>query len=254
MVLEETLEKLRSMRLHGMRAAYEHQLEQPETASLSFEDRFGLLVDQEWTFRENRKLDYRLRNAKLKIKDASVEQIDYRIPRNLNKSLVLSLANSDWVAKRQNIIITGPTGSGKSFLACALAQKACRDGYTALYSRISMLFYELSLSRADGSYGKLLQKLAKVRVLVVDDWGLAPLEEMERRDFLEILEDRHNTSSTIMTSQLPIKKWHDTIGEPTLADAICDRIVHNAHKITLKGESVRKIKSTLDANGPSVRS
>ena len=254
MVLEETLEKLNSMRLHGMRAALEHQLEQPETASLSFEDRFGLLVDQEWTFRENRKLDYRLRSAKLKIKDASVEQIDYRIPRNLNKSLILSLANSDWVAKRQNVIITGPTGSGKSFLACALAQKACRDGYTALYSRVSMLFYELSLSRADGSYGKLLQKLSKVRVLVVDDWGLAPLEEMERRDFLEILEDRHNSSSTIMASQLPIKQWHDTIGDPTLADAICDRIVHNAHKITLKGESVRKIKSTLDVNGPSVRS
>jgi DNA replication protein DnaC len=242
MVVEQTLEKLRAMKLYGMDKALEQQREQPEVASLSFEDRFGLLVDQEWTFRENRKLDYRLRSAK----EAAVEQIDYRIPRNLNKSLLLSLANSDWVAKRQNIIITGPTGSGKSFLACALAHKACRDGYTALYKRAPMLLYELSLARADGSYGRLLQKLAHLRVLVVDDWGLAPLEDRERRDFLEILEDRHNAASTIMTSQLPIKQWHDLIGDPTLADAICDRIVHNAHKIMLKGESVRKMHASLD--------
>ena len=246
MVLEQTLEKLRAMKLYGMSRAFEQQQEQPEAASLSFEDRFGLLVDQEWTFRENRKLDYRLRCAKLRIKEAAVEQIDYRIPRNLNKSLLLSLANSDWVAKRQNIIITGPTGSGKSFLACALAHKACRDGYTALYKRAPMLFYELSLARADGSYGKLLQRLAHLRVLVIDDWALAALEDRERRDFLEILEDRHNAASTIMTSQLPIKQWHELIGDPTLADAICDRVVHNAHKILLKGESVRKMKASLD--------
>jgi DNA replication protein DnaC len=246
MIVEQTLEKLRAMKLHGMSKALEHQQEQPEVASLSFEDRFGLLVDQEWTFRENRKLDYRLRSAKLKIKEAAVEQIDYRIPRNLNRSLLLSLANSDWVAKRHNIIITGPTGSGKSFLACALAHKACRDGYTALYKRAPMLFYELSLARAEGSYGKLLQKLALLRVLVIDDWGLAALEDRERRDFLEILEDRHNAASTIITSQLPIKQWHELIGDPTLADAICDRIVHNAHKIALKGESVRKMTASLD--------
>ena len=246
MVLEETLEKLRSMKLYGMLSALEEQRNQPEVASLNFEDRFGLLVDQEWTYKENRRMEYRLRRARLKIKDAAVEQIDYQIPRNLNKSLLLSLTTSDWIAKMQNVIITGPTGCGKSFLAFVLAHKACRDGHTALYKRAPRLFNELSLARADGSYGKLLQKLARVQLLVIDDWGISALEEMERRDFLEILEDRYKNSSTIMTSQVPINKWHDTIGDPTLADAILDRVVHNAHKIRLKGESVRKTKEKVD--------
>lgn len=246
MVLEETLEKLRSMKLYGMLSAMEEQRNQPEVAALNFEDRFGLIVDQEWTYKENRRLEYRLSRAKLKIKDAAVEQIDYRIPRNLNKSLLLSLTTSDWIAKKHNVIITGPTGCGKSFLACALAQKACRDGHRALYKRAPRLFQELNLARADGSYGKVLQKLARLQLLVIDDWGISSLEEMERRDFLEILEDRYNCSSTIMTSQIPINKWHDTIGDPTLADAILDRVVHNAHKIRLKGESVRKSKGKVD--------
>jgi len=246
MILEQILDKLRSMKLYGMLSAMEEQMNQPEITSLSFEDRFGLLVDQQWTYKENRRLEYRLRHAKLKIKDAAVEQVDYRIPRNLNKSLFMSLVNSDWIDKNQNVIITGSTGCGKSFLACALAQKACRDGYTAIYKRAPRLFQELNLARADGSYGKLLQKLARVRLLVIDDWGISSLEEMERRDFLEILEDRYSTCSTIMTSQLPINKWHDTIGDPTLADAILDRVVHNAHKIRLKGESVRKTKGKVD--------
>jgi DNA replication protein DnaC len=237
MIVQETLQKMHTLRLHGMIAALEQQMSQPEMASLSFEDRLGLLIDQEWTFRENRKLQYRLTCAKFTLKEASVEQIDYHLPRNLSKSVLLSLATSEWVAKRHNVIITGPTGSGKSFLSCALAQKACRDGYTALYTRAPRLFYELALAKADGSYGKLLHRLAKVKVLVVDDWGLTSLEATERRDFLEILEDRHNHSSTIMASQIPIRKWHDTIG---------DRIVHNAHKIELKGESVRKIKAKID--------
>ncbi len=163
--------------------------------SLSFEDRLGLLIDQEWTFRENRKLHYRLKCARFILKEASVEQIDYQIPRNLSKSVLLNLATSDWVATRHNVIITGPTGSGKSFLSCALAQKPCRDGYSALYPRALRLFYELGLVKADRSYGKLLQRLAKVKVLVVDDWGLSSLQETERRDFLEILEDPHNHSS-----------------------------------------------------------
>jgi len=246
MVLEETMEKLRSMKLYGMLSAMEEQRNQPEIASLNFEDRFGLLVDQEWTYKENRRLQYRLGRAKLKIKDAAVEQIDYQLPRNLNKSLLLSLATSDWIAKKHNVIITGPTGCGKSFLACALAQKACRDGHTALYKRAPRLFEELTLARADGSYGKLLQKIARVQLLVVDDWGIAPLSEMERRDFLEILEDRYDACSTIMTSQVPVNKWHDTIGDPTLADAILDRVVHNAHNIPMKGDSVRKTKGKVD--------
>jgi DNA replication protein DnaC len=246
MIVEETLQKLRSLRLYGIVAGLEQQRAQPETGSLSFEDRLGLLVDQEWTFRENRKLDYRLRCAKLRMKEACVEQIDYQIPRKLNKTVMLRLANSDWVVKRQNLIITGPTGSGKSFLACALAQKACRDGYTALYTRVPRLLYELALSRSDGSYGKRLQRLARIQVLVLDDWGLAPLQDAERRDLLEILEDRHDLTSTIIASQIPISKWHDSLGDPTIADAICDRVIHNAHRIELKGESVRKTKATVD--------
>ena len=246
MIVEETLEKLKLMKLHGMFAAFEQQMAQPETAALSFEDRFGLLLDQEWMYRENRKLNNRLRRAKFRIQEACVENIDYHLPRKLNKAAILRLTNSDWAAKHQNIIITGPTGSGKSFLACALAQKACRDGYSAFYTRLSRLLYELALYRADGSYGKMLQKLAKIQVLVIDDWGLVSLQSSERHDLLEVLEDRHDISSTIITSQLPASEWHDNIGDPTMADAICDRVIHNAHKIAIKGDSVRKMKGKVD--------
>jgi DNA replication protein DnaC len=246
MIVEETLKKLRAMKLYGMADAFEQQGLQPEIVSMAFEDRFGLLVDQDWIHRENRKLNYRLNRAKLRIPEACVEKIDYQIPRRLNKSLVLRLTNSDWVAKLQNVIITGPTGSGKSFLACALAHKACRDGYAAFYCRMPRLLQQMNLARADGSYGKRLQKLARLQVLILDDWGLSALQDTERRDLLEILEDRHNITSTIITSQVPVSKWHDVIGDPTIADAILDRVVHNAHKIELKGESVRKIKSKVD--------
>ena len=246
MISEETLEKMRRMKLAGMADALQEQTAQPETASMSFEERLGLLVDQEWIYRENRKLSYRLGRARLRIQEACVEKIDYQVPRRLNKALILRLTNSDWVAKHQNVIITGPTGSGKSFLACALAHKACRDGYSALYSRLARLLEELALARADGSYGKRLQHLARLQVLILDDWGMTALKETERRDLLEILEDRHNATSTIIASQLPIAKWHPMIGDPTIADAILDRVVHNAHKIDLKGESMRKIKAHVD--------
>ncbi|MCP4722761.1 MAG: ATP-binding protein [Desulfobacteraceae bacterium] len=246
MIVEETMEKLRLMKFNGMISAFEQQMSQPEMAALSFEDRFGMLLDAEWSYRENRKLHNRLRRASFRIQEASVEQIDYQIPRKLKKAVVLRLTNSDWVAKHQNLIITGPTGIGKSYLACALAQKACRDGYTAFYTRLSRVLYELSICRADGSYGAKLQKLAKIQILILDDWGLTDLKSQERHDLLELLEDRHNVSSTIITSQLPISKWYDNIGDPTMADAICDRVIHNAHKIELDGDSVRKKKGKVD--------
>lgn len=246
MILEETMEKLQAMKMHGMAKALHEQTLQPETASLSFEQRLGLLVDQEWICRENRKLSYRLGRAKLRIKEACVEAIDYQIPRGLKKSALLRLTNSDWVVHRQNVIVTGPTGCGKSFIACALAHKACRNGYSAMYFRLSRLLEEMALCRADGSYGRRLQQIARFNLLVLDDWGLSPLREAERRDLLEILEDRHDISSTIIASQMPISQWHEMIGEPTFADAILDRVVHNAHKIHLKGESLRKTRSNLD--------
>jgi DNA replication protein DnaC len=200
-----------------------------------------MLVDQEWTFRENRKLQRRLKSARLR-QQASIEDIDFRHPRKLDKSVVLSLADCRWITQHQNIIITGPTGIGKSYIAEAFANKACREGYTAVCYRSPRLFKELELARGDGSYMKVLKRLAKTDVLVVDDWGLSALTEPERRDFLEIMEDRHGLRSTIMTSH---SKWFDLIGESTMADAILDRIVHNAHKIPLKGESLRKKHSKL---------
>lgn len=227
-----------------MADAIKQQLEQPSVQELSFEERIAMIVDREWLHRENRKLTRRLKAARLK-QQAAVEDIDFRQPRGLDKSVMLTLSNCQWVRNHQNVIITGPTGIGKSYLAEALAQKACREGFTALYYRTPRLFSELAIARGDGSYSKLLIRLAKTELLVVDDWGLSYLTDAERRDFLEVMEDRHGISSTIITSQFPVAKWHELIGEPTLADAILDRIVHNAHKIVLKGESMRKIRSKL---------
>lgn len=240
----QTIEKLHQMRLHTMAAAFKEELERPNNTDLTFEDRMGLLVEREWLFRENRRVGTRLRAARFK-HQAVLEDIDFRHPRGLEKSLILSLAGCQWVKNHHNVIITGPTGLGKSYLAEALAHKACREGYTAGYYRASRLLQELTMARGDGSYAVLLRKIAKTDLLVIDDWGLSPLADLERRDIFEIMEDRHGLRSTLITSQFPVTTWHDLIGEPTLADAILDRIVHNAHKITLDGESMRKTKSTL---------
>ncbi len=248
MLNHPTLDKLHTLRFTGMAKALSDQITLPDIDDLSFEERLGLLVDREITEREDRRLTSRLRQAKLK-HSACVEDIDYRQARNLDKSLVRDLAHCQWIRKHLNLLITGPTGVGKTWIACALAHKACCEGYSALYLRLPRLLESLPIAKGDGSYAKLLAKLAKIDVLILDDWGLAPLTAEHRRDLLEIIEDRHDSRSTIVTSQLPIEQWHDMIGDPTLADAILDRLVHSAYKISLKGESMRKRKSILTAPG-----
>ena len=219
-------------------------MQSPDITQLSFEERLGLLVDREITERDNRRLTSRLRYARLK-QQACLEDIDCQASRGLDKTLLLKLSDCQWVKKAINILITGPTGIGKSWIACALAQKACREGYTAYYQRLTRLLQELPLARGDGSYAKLLARLAKTDLLVLDNWGLVKLNAEQRRDLLEILEDRHGSRATIITSQLPIDQWHDIIGDATLADAIMDRLVHNAYKINLTGESMRKKQAKL---------
>jgi len=240
MLNQQTLEKLHALRLQGMAEAFRAQSQQDGIGELSFEERFALLVDQQWNWKQNRALEHRLAKAKLRHR-ASVEDIDFRTPRGLDRALVRSLIqDSGWVREHQNLFLLGPTGIGKSFLGCALAEKACRDGFTALYTRATQLFRDLALARADGSLRSLLARLARLDVLLVDDWAMAPLADAERRDFLEICEDRYQMRSMILTSQLPVAKWHEQIGDPTLADSILDRLVHNAHRIEMRGESMRK--------------
>jgi DNA replication protein DnaC len=244
MLKHPTLDKLHALKLTGMAAALADQVATPDIQELSFEERLGLLVDRETTERENRRMASRLRQAKLR-HTASLEDLDYRNPRGLDKGLIQSLAACQWVREHLNILITGPTGVGKTWLACALAHKACREGHTAHYVRLTRLLRELSIAKGDGQYAKLLANLAKVDVLILDDWGLMKLNAENRRDLLEVLEDRHGRRSTIATSQLPMDQWHDVIGDATLADAILDRLVHNAYKINLRGESMRKTQSKL---------
>jgi len=244
MLTHPTLDKLQALKFTGMATALAEQMQMPDIEELSFEERLGLLIDREATERDNRRLSSRLRRAKLK-HNAALEDIDYRHPRGLDKSLIQSLAACQWVKEHLNILLTGPTGVGKTWLACALAQKACREGYTILYMRLPRLLQEMAVAKGDGRYPKLLATLAKTDVVILDDWGLAKLTAEHRRDLLEILEDRHGTRSTLVTSQFPIEKWHDVIGDPTLADAILDRLVHNAYKINLKGASMRKRQAKL---------
>ena len=244
MLLHPTLEKLTTMRFSGMAAALEEQMKMDGLEDIGFEERLGLLLDHEQAVRESRRLKTRLSKAKLR-QNGSIEDIDFRHPRGLDKSLVLRLSDCQWIKDHNNLIITGPTGVGKSFLGCAFAQKACREGFNTLYLRMTKLFEDLSLARGDGRYLKLLTSFAKADLLVLDDYGLLPLNQEQRHNFLEILEDRHDLKSTLVTSQLPIEHWHEQIGDPTLADAILDRLVHSAHKIKLKGDSMRKKKANL---------
>jgi DNA replication protein DnaC len=235
------LEKLKNMRLTGMSHGLEDQLQMSDIESLSFEERLGLLVDREETERATRRLKTRLTQAKLR-QAVCIEDIDYRARRGLDKALMTSLCSCQWITEHHNLFVTGPTGVGKTFIACALAQKACREGCRALYLRLPRLFNELGIAKGDGRYRKLLAGYARTDLLVLDDWGVAPLTPENRRDLLEILDDRYATRSTLITGQLPTEKWHEYLDDPTLADAILDRVVHNAYKIELKGESMRKRK------------
>jgi DNA replication protein DnaC len=242
MLTHPTLAKLEELRLYGMLRALNDQMQSPESAGLSFEERLGLLVDREATARENQRMVTRLKKARLR-QAASPEDVDFRHPRGLDRSQFLALCSCEWIRSRDNLLITGPTGVGKTYLACALAQKACREGYRVQYARTSRLLGEIALSRADGSYSRRLAALARVDLLVLDDWGLAPLTDEGRRDLWELLDDRYDRHSTLVTSQLPVEHWYEALGDPTLADAILDRLVHNAHKLPLQGESLRKQQS-----------
>ena len=244
MLKQPLLDQLQTLKLNGMRQALHEQLQMPDSDQLSFTDRLSLLVDRELTERANRRLQYRLQQARLP-QQACREDLDYQHPRGLDKTLIQHLLGERWLVEHLNCLITGPTGVGKTWIACALAQHACRLGYTARYVRLPRLLPELALARADGRYPKLLREYAKAHVLVIDDWGLTPLTSEGRRDLLEILDDRHHRQSTLVTSQLPVASWHAYLDEPTLADALLDRLVHNAYTLNLTGESLRKRKTPL---------
>jgi DNA replication protein DnaC len=244
MMMEQTFNQLAELRLHGMARALREQCENPASAPEAFEDRLAFIVDSEWSQRQQKGLERRLRQAKLR-DVGCIEDVDHQSDRGLDKSVFSKLATCSWAMQRQNVLIAGPTGVGKTFLLCALAQKACRDGYTVKYHRVSRLADALSLARADGSLSRLLTSLAKTDVLALDDWGLSPLDAAVRYDLMEVIEDRHGNRSTLIASQLPVDAWHGYIGDPTLADAILDRLVHNAHRLNMRGPSRRKSASGL---------
>ena len=253
MLTHPTYERLIALGLTGMAKALEEQRRQSDLTALDFEERLALMVDRETIERENKRLVTRLKFARLR-QSAVVEDINMKAPRSLDKALFQKLVAGDWIERHQNLLIIGQAGVGKSFIACALGHKACRDNRSVLYYRLPRLFDALLLARGDGRYGRLLKTLARVSLLILDDWGLAALTPDQERDLLEVLDDRHGCSSTIVTSQLPIEHWHELIANPTIADAILDRLIHNAHRLILKGDSMRKLaakQSGLDANQPA---
>lgn len=241
MLNEQTLSTLNALKLFGMAKGFTERISHPQSADLSHQEFFGLIVQDEKTYRDNLRLRRLLKNAKLK-QPAALEDIDYKHPRGLNKQLILELCSAQWIVNHKDVLLTGPTGVGKSYIGCALGNFAARSGYTVLYLRAPRLFEMLLQSRGDGTHLKTLTKLAKVELLILDDLFLSPLTDPERKDLLEIIEDRHGQASTVITSQCPIKEWHHAIGEPTIADAILDRLLHHCYKIELKGESIRKAK------------
>lgn len=244
MLIQQTREHLHTLRLTGMLQALEEQLSQPAMAELSFEERFAILVDREVLYRENRRLERLLKGAKLRV-EACVEDIDYRHPRGLEKSRMASLTTLDWVRQSLNLCLTGPTGCGKTWLACAFGNEACRRGFSVRYLRLPRLFEMLRIAHGDGSYTKLMNQLLKTDLLILDDWGIQRVSAAQRNDLMEVIEDRHGRRSTLIASQLPTEHWHEYIGEATIADAILDRLLHGAHRLNLTGESMRKTKAQL---------
>lgn len=240
MTFEETITKLNAMKLHAMASSLKERMARGDHRDLSVDEVIGLIVDDEWMSRESRKLTRRLQAAKFKM-SATMENIDYQFKRGLVKSKMLNLAAMQWVGHHQDVLIIGPTGVGKSFLAQALGHHACMRGYTVHYIRASKLLHQFQLSHADGSFGHLLARLVKFDILIIDDWGIGTLKDQERRDMLDLIEERSEIKSTIITSQLPVDHWHEFIGDETIADAICDRLAHRAYRLELEGESIRKV-------------
>jgi DNA replication protein DnaC len=245
MLNQQTRDQLVVLKLTGMCEAFEQQLQQPDTHDLAFEERFALLVERELLHRENRRLTRLLQLARLR-ENACVEDIDYRHPRGLKRPQMASLASGEWIHMAHNLVITGPTGCGKTWLACALGNQACRLGLSTRYLRVPRLFEKLRIAHADGSYARLMRTLAKTQLLILDDWGIQKMNSLQRNDLMEIIEERHGHRATLIAGQLPVEHWHDYLGEPTLADAILDRLLHNAHRLPLTGESMRKNNAIVD--------
>ena len=246
MLIHPTIDKLNSMRLTGMAKGLRAQMESPEIHNLAFEDRLALIVDMEFMEREKRQLATRLKSAKMR-QNAVLEDLDIKPSREIDRSLLASLSTCQWVKKNHNLLITGATGVGKTWLSCALAHTACRLGITAVYHRLPALMQDLDLARHDGRYKKVMKSLAKAELLILDDWGIAPMSPEQLRDLLEIIDERYHKASMLITSQLPVANWHEAFNDPTMADAILDRVLHNAYKIELKGDSMRKLRSKIDA-------